>query len=61
MATHKDPAYLGGGPEIGIEVSPISGDAIRQLIDKIAKTARRSAQADREADRGRRRVRAFPF
>jgi ABC-type phosphate/phosphonate transport system substrate-binding protein len=38
MATHKDPAYLAEAQKIGIEVSPISGDAIRQLIDKISKT-----------------------
>src|SRR5215467_12305982 len=38
MATHKDPAYLAEAQKIGIEVSPISGDAIRQLIEKIAKT-----------------------
>jgi tripartite-type tricarboxylate transporter receptor subunit TctC len=38
MATHKDPAYLAEAQKIGIEVSPISGDDIRQLIDKIAKT-----------------------
>ena len=38
MATHKDPAYLAEAQKVGIEVSPISGDDIRQLIDKIAKT-----------------------
>jgi tripartite-type tricarboxylate transporter receptor subunit TctC len=38
MATHKDPAYLAEAQKVGIEVSPISGDEIRQLIDKIAKT-----------------------
>ncbi len=38
MATHKDPAYLAEAQKIGIEVSPISGDDIRQLIDRIART-----------------------
>ena len=38
MATHKDPAYLAEAQKVGIEVSPISGDDIRRLIDKIAKT-----------------------
>ncbi len=38
MATHKDPAYLADAEKVGIEVSPISGAAIRKLIDKIAKT-----------------------
>jgi tripartite-type tricarboxylate transporter receptor subunit TctC len=38
MATHKDPAYLAEAEKVGIEVSPISGDEIRRMIDKIAKT-----------------------
>ena len=38
MATHKDPAYLAEAEKVGIEISPISGDEIRTLIDKIAKT-----------------------
>ena len=38
MATHKDPAYLADAEKVGIEVSPIDGDAIRKLIDQIAKT-----------------------
>jgi len=38
MATHKDPAYLAEAEKVGIEVSPISGEDIRGLIDKIAKT-----------------------
>ena len=38
MATHKDPAYLAEAEKVGIEVSPISGEEIRRLIDKIAKT-----------------------
>jgi len=38
MATHKDPAYIAEAEKVGIEVSPISGDEIRRLIDKIAKT-----------------------
>jgi tripartite-type tricarboxylate transporter receptor subunit TctC len=38
MATHKDPAYLAEAEKVGIEVSPISGEQIRQLIEQIAKT-----------------------
>jgi tripartite-type tricarboxylate transporter receptor subunit TctC len=38
MATHKDPAYLAEAAKVGIEVSPISGEKIRQLIEQIAKT-----------------------
>jgi len=38
MATHKDPAYLAEAEKVGIEVSPINGEEIRRLIEKIAKT-----------------------
>lgn len=38
MATHKDPAYLADAEKVGIEVSPISGANILNLIDQIAKT-----------------------
>jgi tripartite-type tricarboxylate transporter receptor subunit TctC len=38
MATHKDPAYLAEAEKVGIEVSPIGGEEIRRLIEKIAKT-----------------------
>lgn len=38
MATHKDPAYLAEAEKIGIEISPISNDEIRRMIDKIVKT-----------------------
>jgi tripartite-type tricarboxylate transporter receptor subunit TctC len=38
MATHKDPAYVAEAEKVGIEVSPITGDEIRRLIDQIAKT-----------------------
>lgn len=38
MATHKDPAYLADAEKVGIEISPISGDQIRKLIEQIAKT-----------------------
>src|SRR5215471_18408074 len=38
MATHKDPAYLADAEKVGIEVSPIDGEEIRRLIEKIAKT-----------------------
>lgn len=38
MATHKDPAYLAEAEKVGIEISPIDGAAIRNLIDRIAKT-----------------------
>src|SRR5262245_28540320 len=38
MATHKDPAYLADAAKVGIEVSPIDSEAIRKLIDQIART-----------------------
>ena len=38
MAAHKDPAYLADAEKVGIEVSPIDGDAIRKLIEQIAST-----------------------
>ncbi len=38
IATHKDPAYLEDAAKINIDVSPIGGEEILQLIDRIAKT-----------------------
>ena len=38
MATHKDPAYLADAEKVGIEVSPIDNEAIRKLIEQIART-----------------------
>jgi tripartite-type tricarboxylate transporter receptor subunit TctC len=38
IATHKDPAYLEDAAKINIDVSPIGGGEILQLIDRIAKT-----------------------
>jgi tripartite-type tricarboxylate transporter receptor subunit TctC len=38
MATHKDPAYLADAEKVGIEVSPIDSEAIRKLIEQIART-----------------------
>jgi tripartite-type tricarboxylate transporter receptor subunit TctC len=38
IATHKDPAYLADAEKVGIEVSPIDGEAIRKLIDQIGRT-----------------------
>jgi hypothetical protein len=38
IATHKDPAYLEDAAKINIDVSPIGGADILQLIDRIAKT-----------------------
>ncbi|MBX9777265.1 MAG: hypothetical protein K2Y71_23050 [Xanthobacteraceae bacterium] len=38
MDTHKDPAYLADAEKVGIEVSPIDGDAIRKLIEQISRT-----------------------
>ncbi len=38
MATHKDPAYLADAAKVGIEISPISAEQIRALIEQIAKT-----------------------
>jgi tripartite-type tricarboxylate transporter receptor subunit TctC len=38
MAAHKDPAYLEEAAKLNIDVSPISGQEILQLIDRIAAT-----------------------
>jgi tripartite-type tricarboxylate transporter receptor subunit TctC len=38
MAAHKDPAYLEEAKKLDIDVSPISGQEILQLIDRIAAT-----------------------
>jgi tripartite-type tricarboxylate transporter receptor subunit TctC len=38
LATHKDPAYLAEAEKLGIEVSPIAGEEVLRLIDRIAKT-----------------------
>jgi len=38
MATHKDPAYLADAEKLGIDVSPIGGQAVLGLIDRISKT-----------------------
>ncbi len=38
LATHKDRAYLAEAEKLGIEVSPIGGDEVLRLIDRIAKT-----------------------
>ncbi len=36
LAAHKDPAYLAEAEKLGIDVSPIGGDEILQMIEKIA-------------------------
>ena len=38
MAAHKDPAYLEEAAKLNIDVSPVSGQEILQLIDRIAAT-----------------------
>jgi tripartite-type tricarboxylate transporter receptor subunit TctC len=38
IATHKDPAYLAEAEKVGIEVSPIGGEEVLGLIDRMAKT-----------------------
>jgi tripartite-type tricarboxylate transporter receptor subunit TctC len=38
MATHKDPAYLAEAEKLGIDVSPIGGQEVMGLIDRIGKT-----------------------
>ncbi len=38
MATHKDPDFLKDAQRLGIDVSPIDGQAVLQLIDNISKT-----------------------
>ena len=38
MAAHKDPGYLEETKKLDIDVSPISGQEILQLIDRIAAT-----------------------
>jgi len=38
LATHKDPGYLADAAKLNIDVSPIGGDDVLRLIEKIAKT-----------------------
>jgi tripartite-type tricarboxylate transporter receptor subunit TctC len=38
MATHKDPDFLRDAERLGIDVSPIDGNAVLKLIDDISKT-----------------------
>jgi len=38
MATHNDPAYLAEAEKLGIDVSPIGGQAVLGLVDRISKT-----------------------
>jgi tripartite-type tricarboxylate transporter receptor subunit TctC len=38
LAAHKDPAYLAEAEKLGIDVSPIGGDDILQMIERIANT-----------------------
>jgi tripartite-type tricarboxylate transporter receptor subunit TctC len=38
MATHKDPEYIRDAERLGIDVSPIDGNAVLKLIDNISKT-----------------------
>jgi len=38
LAAHRDPAYLAEADKLGIDVSPIGGEEIMRMIDKIAKT-----------------------
>jgi tripartite-type tricarboxylate transporter receptor subunit TctC len=38
MATHKDPAYLADAEKLGIDVSPIGGQEVLGLIDRMVKT-----------------------
>jgi tripartite-type tricarboxylate transporter receptor subunit TctC len=37
-ATHKDPAYLADAEKLGVEISPIGGEEVLRMIDRIAKT-----------------------
>ena len=37
MAVHKDKDYLADAAKLGIDVSPIDGNAIHSIIDKLAK------------------------
>jgi tripartite-type tricarboxylate transporter receptor subunit TctC len=36
MATQADPAYLGEAHDLQIDISPLSGDAIQQLLQRLA-------------------------
>ncbi len=38
MATHKDPEFIRDAERLGIDISPIDGNAVLQLIDDISKT-----------------------
>jgi tripartite-type tricarboxylate transporter receptor subunit TctC len=38
METHKDPEFIKEAERLGIEISPIGGDEVLKLIDKISQT-----------------------
>lgn len=38
MATHKDPEFVRDAERLGIDISPIDGNAVLKLIDDISKT-----------------------
>ena len=38
LAAHKDPAYVEEAAKLGIDVSPIGGDDILQMIERVAQT-----------------------
>jgi tripartite-type tricarboxylate transporter receptor subunit TctC len=38
MAAHKDPEFLTDAAKLGIDISPIGGAQVRELIERIAKT-----------------------
>jgi hypothetical protein len=38
LAAHKDPGYLAEAEKLKLDVSPIGGDQIQELINRIAET-----------------------
>ncbi len=42
LATHKDPQYLEEAAKLKIDVSPVSGAAVLEMVERIARASPRS-------------------
>jgi len=42
LATHKDPQYLEEAAKLKIDVSPVSGADVLEMVERIARTSPRS-------------------
>jgi len=44
LATHKDPQYLEEAAKLKIDVSPVSGAAVLEMVERIARASPRSVE-----------------